>query len=144
MVRIAYAAIGIGVCVLAGAFAVPGIGSANAVVFSFLLTYVLALTAGMMVVLAFIMRPPFSGWKALMPAVFCFLPMFLGWFPVSGWLTELGRELSWQGLPSYNWILAAMALGVLCPDGAILKSKRVQPNDSLPGGPPSGGSSRGQ
>lgn len=119
MLRIIVAIIGLGVSVLAGLLAIPHIGLPNAMLFILFLTYLFALSFGANIALTAILRPPFKLWHAIMPALFCFAPMFLGYFPVSNWLFNLGFTVGWNSVPSPTWLLFVMLLGLLGPAGAF-------------------------
>lgn len=125
MLRIIVAIVGLGSSVFAGVLAMPHIGLPNAMLFMLFLGYLFALSFGANLALTAILRPPFKPWHAVMPALFCFAPMYLGYFPASNWLFNLGFTVGWNNVPSCTWLLFVMMLGLLGPAGVFYEGLRT-------------------
>lgn len=98
---------------------VARIGVADGLLVALGLAWTFGLGYGSNLALTAILRGPQAAWKSLMPAVFCFLPIFLGVIPVGSWLS-MSRFPNGQ-LPSAVFCLpAALSLwGLLAPGGFL-------------------------
>ncbi len=130
MLRAILLMLGLGAAVLAGADAVSGIGQEPAVVWAVLLSYVFLLSWGSLALLERLMRSSLTwGVKAFLPALLCSAPMWLGWFPVSSWRSNLGAQVGYQNVPSVFWLLFMLLFGMVA---ASLMRPRPAPAKSLP------------
>lgn len=124
MWQIVVIAAGLALAVVAGVSAQPHIGTPDAAVWTGLLVYVFALGYGANRLQKWLARPPLVASRAVFVGVPAFIPMFLGWFPASNFVTEVARAHEYQYAPSFYWIIFLMFWGILAPGGVVVEGLR--------------------
>ena len=115
MQRLIVGIAGLALSVVAAVLALGGLGPVDATIFGALLAYVFGISFGANRLLTWLAANPAPWWKGLAIPVVCFTPMAIGWFPVSNWIFQFGLHHGWEGVPSFNWILVVMLVGLFGP-----------------------------